>query len=113
MVALAMLTCAADAAPLQGTIKGLILDHDTQRPLVGANVLVIDHALGGIAGADGRFTTNAVPAGVHSLQLSTIGYETAIRTDIVVRPNRITTVRCSPSARSMVTWPRMMFPRLG
>ena len=92
LAALTMLVGATDAAPPQGTIKGLILDHDTQRPLVGANVLAIDHTLGGIAGTDGRFTIGAVPAGVHSLQLSMIGYETAIHTDIVVRPNRITMV---------------------
>ncbi|MDP6016803.1 MAG: TonB-dependent receptor [Candidatus Latescibacteria bacterium] len=92
LIGLCILASVVDAAELQGTIKGLILDNDTQRPLVGANVLVIGHSLGGIAGEDGRFTTGNVPAGVHSVQVSMIGYEIVIRTDIVVRPNRITTI---------------------
>jgi hypothetical protein len=33
-----------------------------------------------------------VPAAVHRLQISMIGYETVIRTDVVVRPRRITSV---------------------
>ncbi|MBW2256474.1 MAG: TonB-dependent receptor [Deltaproteobacteria bacterium] len=92
---------AADAVVRHGTLKGQILDRATQRPLVGANVLILDHQLGGIADEEGHFVVAGVPVGVHRLQVSMIGYEAAILTDIVVRYKRITAVEVELSDRAV------------
>ena len=91
-VVAALATSAAFAVDRTGTLKGTIVDRATQQPLPGANLVVLDARLGGIAGGDGRFTVPDVPVGVHRLQVSMIGYQTAIRPDVVVRSNRITSV---------------------
>lgn len=88
----ALTTSAVSAADLTGTLKGTIVDRATQQPLPGANIVVLDAQAGGIAGEDGRFIIPGMPLGVHRLQVSMIGYQTAIRPDIVVRANRITAV---------------------
>jgi len=75
-----------------GTLKGTVLDRATQQPLVGANIQILDHSLGSIAGDDGRFIVSHVPTGVHRLQISMIGYRTTIRPDVVIRSRRITAV---------------------
>ncbi|MFH1566365.1 MAG: TonB-dependent receptor, partial [Gemmatimonadota bacterium] len=77
----------------RGTLKGAVLDRATQRPLAGANILVLDQSLGDIADEGGRFLVADVPAGVHRVQVSMIGYETAVAADVVVRGRRITSLQ--------------------
>jgi TonB-dependent receptor-like protein/carboxypeptidase-like protein len=91
----------AGSAAMEGTLKGVVLDRATQRPLVGANVLVLDRELGSIADAEGRFVIPAVPVGVHRLQVSMIGYDTAVRTDVVVKHRRITSVEVELNERAV------------
>jgi hypothetical protein len=76
-----------------GSISGRVIDAATQQPLLGANVAVMGRQLGGSVGEDGRFVIAGVPVGLYRLQISMIGYETAIRPDVVVRSNRITSVQ--------------------
>ena len=73
------------ASGLRGTIKGQILDRSTQRPIAGAYIVVLDHRLGDVADSSGNVTVKHVPVGVHRLQISMMGYESVIRTDVVVR----------------------------
>ena len=75
-----------------GIVKGVVLDRSTQRPVAGANILVLDRELGTIVDEEGRFAISSVPVGVQRLQISMIGYETAVRADVVVRYKRITAV---------------------
>ena len=84
-----------------GTVRGVIVDRDTQGPLAGANVVVIEQRLGGIAGEDGRFVVTDVPVGVHRVQVSMIGYGTLMRTDVVVRSNRATAVEIELARRAL------------
>ena len=98
---LAAATGAADPDARPGTLKGVVLDRATQRPLIGANVLVLGHPLGAIADQEGRFVIPAVPAGVHRVQVSMIGYETAIQTDVVVKYRRITSIEMMLNERAV------------
>ncbi|MCK5033989.1 MAG: TonB-dependent receptor, partial [Calditrichia bacterium] len=71
-----------------GTIKGRLVDDETQSPLIGANIIVTDFALGAATDHEGNFIINSVPVGAYSLQFSYIGYQQKIKTDIIVKPGR-------------------------
>jgi len=75
-----------------GTIKGRLVDNETKSPLVGANITITDFALGAATDQEGYFIINSVPSGAYSLQFNYIGYQQKIKTDVIVRPQRITYV---------------------
>ena len=112
-IVLAVLAAAA-AFPAQaqetagaGGIRGQVLDAATRRPLAGAAVVVLDHALTAVTGADGRFALAGAPPGLHRLQVVLLGYESAILHDVTVRPGRVTALaveldEAAPSLREVV-----------
>ena len=77
---------------LTGTVEGTALDLETQSPLVGANVVVMNTPLGAITDVNGNFTIKQLPVGNYSLQFRMIGYSTITKTDIIVRSQRSTAV---------------------
>ena len=85
------LTGSLSALP-RGTIQGRVVDKDTQAPLIGANVLICGTAMGAATDMAGEFEITAVPPGSYSIKCMFIGYETVMRTDIVVRSGRVTPV---------------------
>ncbi len=78
-----------------GSISGQVIDLHSQRPLPGVNIVLMDHERGSISDDNGRFTLDDLASGSYRLQVSMIGYETAIRPDLIVRPQRITRVKIS------------------
>ncbi|WP_299553776.1 TonB-dependent receptor [Seonamhaeicola sp.] len=62
------------------TIRGTIVDEDTQAPIVGANVFIKDSSpiLGTISNFDGDFKIGKVPVGRHTIVVSYLGYETKV-----------------------------------
>ncbi|MFO7447913.1 MAG: TonB-dependent receptor [Ignavibacteriaceae bacterium] len=73
-----------------GTIKGKLTDADTKQPLISANVILLNTNYGAAADPEGNFIIANIPPGTYSVKISYIGYESKIKTDIVVRPDRIT-----------------------
>ncbi len=65
------------AQDIQQTIRGYILDQDTQTPIIGANVIVVDSdpIIGASTDVDGYFRLEGVPIGRVTLLISSIGYE--------------------------------------
>lgn len=59
------------------TIRGTIVDQDSQMPLIGATVIVMgsDPILGAAADIDGNFRIDNVPIGRVTLQITSVGYE--------------------------------------
>lgn len=59
------------------TIRGTILDQDSQIPLIGATVIVIgsDPVIGSVTDMDGHFRLSNVPVGRVNLKVTYIGYE--------------------------------------
>jgi hypothetical protein len=92
------LTATAADLPL-GRLEGRVIDAGSLQPLAGANILVIDSGLGAASDLEGRFLVPAVPAGVRAIQVSLLGYETQVLSDLVVRPGGgpPATVRLQPS----------------
>ncbi len=76
-----------------GTIKGKVLDADTKFPLPGTNVMVVGTNWGAATCSKGEFKISNIPVGNYVLQFSFIGYESLKKTDIIVRPERITFVQ--------------------
>jgi len=83
--------CYSQEQP-QGIIKGRVVDAETKAPLAGTNVMVVGTRTGDASDADGIFIIEDMPVGSYSVQFAYIGYELLIRPDVIVRPQRITTV---------------------
>ncbi|MEM1269217.1 MAG: TonB-dependent receptor [Bacteroidota bacterium] len=74
VLALGLLTGpAAATAQTTGTVSGTVLDAESGDPLPGANVSITALRLGTTTDLDGRYRLT-VPAGVHTLQVSFVGY---------------------------------------
>ncbi|MCF8381442.1 MAG: TonB-dependent receptor [Bacteroidales bacterium] len=71
---------------LTQTLKGKILDNETQAPLLGATVVILnsDPLLGVITDFEGNYKISAVPLGRYNIQISYVGYEPAIVSEILV-----------------------------
>ncbi|HMB90203.1 MAG TPA: carboxypeptidase-like regulatory domain-containing protein, partial [Rhodothermales bacterium] len=68
------------------TIRGQVVEKNTQSPLPGANVVVLatDPMLGTTTDEEGWFVLQQVPLGRHDLQVSFIGYEPVILPEVLV-----------------------------
>ena len=58
----------------QITLRGTVTDSVTHEALVGANVYIPGTAFGGVTDREGQFGIFRVPAGVHTIRASYIGY---------------------------------------
>jgi hypothetical protein len=67
---------------LTQTIRGIIVDKDTQMPLIG--VTVQSATKGAITDVNGQFRLANMPLGRHDLTISYIGYEQRIISNIIV-----------------------------
>lgn len=67
---------AQDEQPTQ-TIRGTIIDQQSEAPLIGANIIVVgsDPFIGASTDLDGKFRLENVPVGRYTLSISYLGYE--------------------------------------
>lgn len=85
--ALMLLGCLASTAQgITQNIKGVIVDQDSNSPLIGATVMVIgsDPILGNITDVTGAFKIEGVPIGRVSLRITYIGYEDRTISNLLV-----------------------------
>ncbi|BDS15283.1 TonB-dependent receptor [Aureispira anguillae] len=68
------------------TVRGIIIDKETQQPLVGANIelIHIDSILGTSSDIDGKFKLENVPVGRRSLAITYLGYKEQIISNLEV-----------------------------
>ncbi len=78
-----------------GKIEGSVIDGETKMPLIGANILVMGTALGSSTDAEGKFSVDKVPVGSYSIRFSYIGYQTSVKTDVIVKSGRVAQVYAS------------------
>lgn len=81
-------TYSTDSAA--GVIKGKILDHETQMPLSGVSITIMETDRKAQSDANGVYTIPEIPVGYYVLAFHLEGYYTDTRTDVIVRPGRIT-----------------------
>ena len=79
-----------EAAPIVGSLTGLVTDAGSGRPLSAAQVFIDGTGLGGLTNASGRYLIINVPAGTHTLRVELIGY-TAAAQEVTVTDDQATT----------------------
>ncbi|MCU7493571.1 MAG: TonB-dependent receptor [Ignavibacteria bacterium] len=68
----------------QNYINGEVTDAKTKEPLMGANIVVNElKSTGATSTEDGKFRIK-VPVGSYSITVSSIGYQTVVKTDVIV-----------------------------
>lgn len=68
-----------------GIVTGTVIDAATKEPLIGANILVVElKSSGAMTDIDGKFLIH-VPVGSYSVKVSSMGYTTVVKTDIIVK----------------------------
>ncbi len=86
-------TVPAEEAPeSNGTLNGQVLDKITREPIIGVNVLIVNSRQGTATDLEGSFTLNQLSPGTYSLQVSAMGYLSAVADEITIQPNRTSTI---------------------
>lgn len=83
-----------------GSIEGRVIEQSTKQPLAGANVFVLNTNYGAATDENGKYRIQNIPAGYYQIRVSTIGYETVIKSDINISVNRVKVINfeLNPSA---------------
>lgn len=73
-----------------GRVFGVVTDKDTEYPLAGANIVLVngDTKIGDVSNEKGEFLLVGIPVGRHSIQVSFIGYNTAIISNVDITSGR-------------------------
>ncbi len=78
-----------------GSIKGRVVDLETRQALPGVSVQIPDTKIGAVSNPKGEFTIKGLAAGSYQLQFRSLGYAERRKTDVIVRPGRITFVEAA------------------
>lgn len=73
-----------------GRIEGVVVDHETKQPIIGARIEVLGTKLGAVADVDGNFTINGLASATYRLKVSAIEYKTMVKTDVAVGSSQST-----------------------
>lgn len=71
-----------------GSIRGTIVSESTEKPIIGANIVVLNTNLGAAADVDGRFVITGVPVGTYQLRVLGVGSKPVVVADVVVAVRR-------------------------
>jgi hypothetical protein len=73
------------------TVRGRVVDADTNQPLPGVNVVLSDTnpPIGTTTDFDGYYALTSIPLGRHTIQFSFMGYEAAVFKEIEIRSSRV------------------------
>jgi hypothetical protein len=69
---------------LSGTVFGEVRNFATKEPIPFANVLIVGTTIGAASNEQGRFEIRNVPVGTYAVRASVLGFQSIIRSDIVV-----------------------------
>ncbi len=68
----------------RGSITGSVVNSLTQEPLSGANIVVTGTKLGSSTNEEGKFSIRNVEVGTYNVNVSLVGFESTMITDVVV-----------------------------
>jgi outer membrane receptor protein involved in Fe transport len=71
-------------AKVTGKISGVVVDAETEEPIVGASVRVVGTSLATKTDEDGEYFIISVPAGKYDLAVTHVGFETFTKKDVRV-----------------------------
>ena len=82
----------------QATMRGVITDSSSQKGLIGANVAILNTALGGVTNLEGVYEVSRIPEGSYQIRVSYIGYATRTFTvDLAKDQTKVLNVSLSPT----------------
>lgn len=86
LLACVLFVCYVNAQVPVQTIRGIVVEKETQIPLPGATVLILNTnpQLTAITDSDGKFKIAKVPVGRYDIQFGYLGYETLIIPEVLV-----------------------------
>jgi outer membrane receptor protein involved in Fe transport len=84
-----------------GKIAGRIMDGETNTPLPGVNVMVLETRQGAISDLNGNYTILNVPPGKHTLRTSMIGYAIYNLRDVEVNIDLTTTINVTMKSEAI------------
>ncbi|WP_439555034.1 TonB-dependent receptor [Dyadobacter sp.] len=86
MIMAAAFSIAAFAQQPTQTVKGRVLDTESQQPVIGANVIItsLNPVQGAATDAEGNFRIEHVPVGRHAIRITSVGYDDAFLQEIGV-----------------------------
>ncbi|OPX18611.1 hypothetical protein BXT86_00325 [candidate division WOR-3 bacterium 4484_100] len=73
---------------LTGKIQGVVLDKETKEPISYADVIILNTEMGAASDNQGNFYILNVPPGRYDIEVSFIGYQTAVIRDVKVEIDR-------------------------
>jgi len=91
LITISLLMLQARSQDLSQTIRGTVLDKDSQMPLIGATVAVYKDSLlisGSAADVNGAYRIESVPIGRYTLVASFLGYTEVVRPGIIVNSGK-------------------------
>lgn len=85
---LIVLTNSVFAQNNLGTISGKVVDKFSQEAIPGVNVIVIDTERGAATDVEGNFTITDLPVNNYQVRISSVGYNSIVKTDVIVSTGR-------------------------
>ena len=89
LVFVLLLPCTLLGYSQKGSLEGLVINSINNEPVSFANVVIYGTTIGSVTGFDGRFRFFGLDPGFVKVQVSSIGFETVISTEIRVTNAKI------------------------
>lgn len=72
--------------PLKQTVRGIVIDKQTQMPVIGASIIVrnSDPLIGSVSDIDGKYKISGAPIGRLTIECSFIGYHSLIFENVIL-----------------------------
>ena len=67
-----------------GKITGILVDHETGDPLIGANVIIEGTTMGASTDLEGAFSITSVPVGTYTILILYVGYQETRITEVEI-----------------------------
>lgn len=92
LILLVVFTFTIGFAQQKGTIRGKVTDVVTKEFLPGVNIILVGTVKGTASDTEGEFIIENVDVGNYQLKASAIGYQSSVKSDVVVNSSRPTYV---------------------
>lgn len=73
-----------------GKLKGVLIDKESNGPVIGASVMIVGTTKGGVTDFDGKYLIRDVEPGKYQLKISSLEYNTVLIDDVVVTADNTT-----------------------
>lgn len=84
MVSFILIASGQTEQPKAGSVIGHVKNYTTKEGIVSATVLLQGTSIGAATDIDGNFVIKNIPIGTYNIRVSALGFQTMVKTDIVV-----------------------------